>query len=80
MDSGSPLGYGQLAMEIEIIVDTEDDFPSIRFVYTSEENDMDYLIPLKRKQSNSGIGKAWYFVPEPGMRCLKLYMHDNKFE
>jgi len=77
--STSPLDYDEMVSEIEIIVDTEHSYPSIRFVYASGEDEFDYLVPLKRKLTNSGIGMVWYFVPEPDMLCLKLYMHDNRF-
>lgn len=77
--SAGKTSYGHIAMEIEIIVDTEHAFPSIRFIYSNGYNEFDYLIPLKRKPTNTGIGRVWYFAPAPGLLCLKLYLHDSRF-
>jgi len=59
---------------VDIIIDTIR-VPSVRFICS----DADYCIPLVQKRTNTGIGTTWYFSPEPGMYCRKLYLFEGRF-
>lgn len=73
--NGTPTG------KISIQVNTIAAAPYVQLIYTCNDQNRNYEVPLFQLPSNLGAGYVWYFLcPFTQKRCKKLYFINGYFQ